>query len=218
MENLASIIAAFVMILLAIYIIYRSYLQLINPQMVELPLLGAVIAFISAIIAIALGIYKYLKGKKTKLGSVKLEAFNTIKDGLASELAVIALILSSYGYYTADAVVGFIISGIIVSIGFAAIKESSYMLIDACDGECLLKGVELKKIVENLDRIISAKIVRLRRTGPVLQGEIEIVVPNEMTINELNKIKKQIIKDITEKYSDIERITISAIPLNEESE
>lgn len=218
MENLASIIASFVMIILALYIIYRSYNQLIDPHPVELPLLGAVVAFIAAIIAIFLGVYKYIKSKKTNLGSVRLDAFNTIKDGFASGLAVIALILSSMGIFIADAIVGFIISGIIVSIGFAAIKESSYMLIDACDNECLIKGSELKKIAEELDQIKSAKVIRLRRAGPILQGEMEIIVLDEMTINELNKLKKQLKLKIREKYPDVERLTISAISSDQELE
>lgn len=217
MENLASIIAAFVMIILALYIMYRSYDQLINPHKVEMPILGAGVAMLAAIIAIALGFYKYLKGKKSKLSSVKLDALNTIKDGGASGLAVIALIFSSYGFYIADAVVGFIISGVIVSIGFAAIKESSYMLIDACDGECLIKGGGLKEIAENFNQVKSAQIVRLRRSGPILQGELEIIVPSEMTVSKLNGLKKQIRSEIKEKYPDIERLTISAISSDDES-
>ena len=148
MENLAAIGAAVVMIALAIYIIFRSYMQFIDPHPVQLPILGAAVAFIAALIAIALGVYKYVKGKKSKMSSVKLDAFNTIKDGTASGLAVIALILASMGFLIADAIVGFIIAGIIVTIGFSAIKESSYMLVDACDKECIDRTYSIKKIAE----------------------------------------------------------------------
>ena len=136
-ENLASIAAAIVMVVLAAYIGFRSYNQLINPHPVKLPIIGAVVALIAAFIALALGIYKYSKSRKSNMSSVKLEAFNTIKDGTASGLTVVALILSSYGYIAADAIAGFIIAAIIVTIGFASIKEASYMLVDACDKECI---------------------------------------------------------------------------------
>jgi len=212
MENLASIAAAIVMIALAIYIIIRSYNQLINPHPVKLPIIGAIVAFISAIIAIGLGLYKFYKGKKSKMGSIKLDAINTIKDGVASELAVVALILSSFGYYIADAIVGFIIAGIIVIIGFTAIKESSYTLVDACDGYCILQGSEVKKIAESVEGVISAHVVRLRRSGPVAQGEIEIKVPADMSVKELDEIRKKIIKLAKEKYPDIERLTVTALP------
>ena len=211
MENLASIAAAIVMMVLAGYIIFRSYNQLVDPHEVELPILGAIVASIAAIIAISLGLYKYRKGKKSKMGSVRLEAFNTIKDGTASGLAVVALIFDYYGYFIADAIVGFIIAGIIVSIGFAAMKESSYMLIDACDGFCLDQGATVKLIAEGVDGVDSAHVVRLRKSGPIFQGELEIKVKADMSMREVNKIKKEILKLVKVRYPDIERLTISAI-------
>jgi len=212
MENLASIGAAVVMIGLAIYIIFRSYMQYIDPHPVKLPILGAMVAFAAALIAVGLGIYKYIKGKKSKMGCVKLDAFNTIKDGIASGLTVIALIFASFGFYVADAIVGFIIAGIIVVIGFTAIKESSITLVDACDGYCLLQGDAVKKIAESVKGVKSAHVVRLRRSGPVAQGEIEIKVDGGMSVSELDNIRKKIQKLAIEKYPDIERLTVTALP------
>ena len=211
-ENLASIAAAIVMLVLAGYIVYRSYLQFINPVYVNLPILGAIVAFIAALIAWGLGFYKYIKGKNCNLNSVKLEGINTIKDGTSSFLVVVALILDYYGYHIADAIVGFIIAGIIVSIGFAAIKESSFMLIDACDGTCVLQGDAIKNIILNISGVKSVHMVRLRRSGPVAQGEIEIKVSADMSVAEFDSIRKKILKLIKEKYPDIERLTITAIP------
>lgn len=210
-ENIASMMAALVMFLLAGYIFYRSYIQFIDPQEIEMPLLGIVIALIAAVIAWGIGFQKLSRGKKSNLKSLRLEAMNTLKDGTASFLTVVALIISALGYPISDAIVGFIIAGIIVSIGFAAIKESGYILVDACDLECLNKADQLKNIVEAIDTIQGANIVRLRRTGPVLQGEIEIYLPDDLPLHEVNKVV-QIIKERAKKeYPDIDRLSI--IPL-----
>jgi len=211
-ENLASIAATILMFLLAGYIIIRSYNQLVNPQIVQLPFIGAIVAFIAAIIAIGLGTYKIIKGRRTKLSSVKLDAFNTIKDGTTSFLTVVALLLSSFGYNIADSLIGFIIAGIIVTIGFAAIKEAGYMLVDACDGDCLMYGLLIKTYAERVKGVQAAQVVRLRRTGPVIQGELEITVPGEMSVLELNKIQTEIIRVSSEKISELERLTITAVP------
>jgi cation diffusion facilitator family transporter len=209
MENLASALAAIIMIGLAIYIVFRSYNQLINPHPINTPILGALIAFIAAIIAIGLGIFKYLKGKKSKMKSVKLEAFNTIKDGTASGLTVVALILASMGFLIADAIVGFIIAGIIVTIGFSAIKESSYMLIDACDRECIDRSYTIKKIAEEVENVESAHLIRLRKSGPIYLGEIEINVSSDLNIREFNKIKNKIINKVRSIFPEVERLTIT---------
>ncbi len=210
MENLASGIAAIVMLGLAIYIIFRSVNQLLNPQPIETPLVGAILAFIAAIIALGLGFYKFRKSRKSKMGSVKLEAFNTIKDGTASGLTVIALILDSQGLFIADGIVGLIIAGIIITIGFAAIKESSYILIDACDGECVDRSFSIKQIAQDFREVKSAHIVRLRKSGPIYQGELEVEVPDDMTIKEFNTLKENISKKIREVFPEVERVTITA--------
>jgi len=211
MENLASITAAIVMMLLAGYIIFRSYNQFINPEEVKIPLLGAGVALLAAVSAISIGVYKHKKSRLTKFNSVKLEAFNTIKDGTASGLTVVALIFDYYGYYIADAIVGFIIAGIIVTIGFAAIKESSYMLVDACDSECIDRSYFIKKIAEEVNGVELANIVRLRRSGPIHQGEIEIKVSCDMKVREFNMIKNKIIEKVQQHFPDVEKLTITAM-------
>ncbi|UCG70848.1 MAG: cation transporter [Thermoplasmata archaeon] len=216
LENLAGVAAAIVMIALALYIIYRSYMQFTDPHDIEVPLLGAIIALLAALIAWGLGIQKFREWKQSNLSSVKLDAFNTIKDGSASFLAVIALIVSSYGYPVADAVVGFVIAAIIMTIGFATIKESSYVLVDACDENCVEQGQVMMKFVNNIDGVQSAKVVRLRRTGPVLQGEVEIHVPGDMSISDVDKIRHKIVKHLKETIPDIERMTVVALPVGEE--
>lgn len=215
-ENLASIAATIVMFLLAGYIIFRSYNQLVTPEEVQIPFIGAIVAFIAGFIAIGLGVYKGIKGRKSGMSSVKLDAFNTIKDGTTSFLTVVALVLSSFGYTIADSIIGFVIAGLIVTIGFAAIKEAGYMLVDACDGDCLMYGVLIKTYAERVKGVKSAQVVRLRRTGPVIQGELEISVPGEMTVSELNNIQSEIIKISSEKISELERLTITVVPFEKE--
>lgn len=216
LENLASIAATIVMFLLAGYIIFRSYTQLVNPGQIQLPFIGAIVAFIAGLIAISLGLYKIIKSKTSAMSSVKLDAFNTIKDGTTSFLTVVALILSSFGYTIADSIIGFVIAGLIVTIGFAAIKEAGYMLVDACDGDCLMYSVLIKTYAERVKGVRSAQVVRLRRTGPVIQGELEIMVPGEMTVFELNQIQSEIIKISTEKITELERLTITVVPFEKE--
>ena len=146
------------------------------------------------------------------MSSVKVDAVNTIKDGTTSFLTVAALVLSSFGFTTADSIIGFIIGGLILTIGFAAIKESGYMLLDACDGDCLMYGVLIKTYAERVPGVKTAQVVRLRRTGPVIQGELEITVPGEMTVSELNKIQSEIIRISREKISELERLTVTVVP------
>jgi len=189
LENLASIVAAVMMVMLASYISWRSYQQLIDPHPVESPILGMILASVAALGAIIIGIIKFIVARKTSLGSAKLEAFNTIKDGAASVTAVIALALTKFGYELADAIAGFIIALVVLSIAFAAIKESSLMLVDACNKSCVDHGLVLRKIMRHFPQIKSSNMVKLRQSGPYYQGELHIEVPEKMTIGQVDRLK-----------------------------
>lgn len=217
-ENLASVGAAMVMMGLASYIVYRAYMQLVNPHPVSVPLLGAVVALLAALVAWGMGIEKYMRGKRMGLSSLKLDAINTIKDGTSSFLAVIALVVSARGYPVADAVAGFVIAAIIVSIGFATVKEASFVLVDACDADCFLKRQEIQAIAEGVSGVEKGRVARLRRTGPVIQGEIEIEVPEGMTVKEVHEIRTQIQNLVKDRFSDMEHLTVVAVPRLSDSE
>lgn len=213
LENLASVAAAGVMMVLAAFISYRAYNQLINPHDIYLPFIGALVALIAAVSAWGIGLHKYMKGRNLGLSSLKLDAINTLKDGTASFLAVVALVLSAQGYVVADAIAGFIIAAIIVSIGFATIKEAGYMLVDACDTECSFKGEEIRSLAQSLPAVKSAHVIRLRWTGPVIQGEIEIEVVGNMTVREADNLRLKIQEMVKTQFPNVERLTVIAVPL-----
>lgn len=211
-ENLASLAAAIVMFILATYIIVRSYYALVSPQPVQVPLLGAVIAGVSAVVALSLGFVKMRSSKRSLLGSARLDAVNTIKDGTTSTLTVLTLYLESVGY-NFDPYVGFILAGIIYFVGIAAIKESGLVLLDACDGECLDLGMVLRRIALNIPGVKEAHVVRLRRTGPVFFGEVEVSVSRSMTVEEFEAIRAQITEQTKEKMPEIEHLAIESKPV-----
>ncbi len=217
LENLASIVAAIVMLLLASYIFYRSYNQFIDPHDVEAPLLGSVVAFIAGAVTLVFGYLKYQEGKKLNLSSLKLEVFNTFKDAGASFLAVIALMVAAAGYPVADAVVGFIIAFIILGIGFAAIKEASLMLVDACDEDCNSNRTIMVNLANSIEGIETSRVVRLRRSGPVLLGELVVEVDPQMTVKEMATITATLKEELDATIDNIENVAISVMPASEGS-
>ncbi len=214
-ENLASIAAAGVMIALAAYIIIRSYARLKSPPEIETPILGAAVALVAALTAWGLGIRKYLRGRESNMSSVRLEAFNTMKDGTASFLAVIALVLASVGYPAADAIVGFIIAGVIITIGFAAMREASLTLVDACDEFCMDRGLALRMLAEGIEGVHAARVVRLRKTGPVIQGEIEVAVSPEMSVVDFDRIRSEIQGIVRSRFPEFAKLLVSSHPHRE---
>ena len=213
-ENLASLAAAIVMFILATYIIVRSYYQMLSPQPVQAPMLGAVVAAASAVVALGLGAYKYRLGKRSKLSSARLEAVNTIKDGTTSSLTVLTLLLVSVGY-NFDPYVGFILAAIIYTVGVAAVRESGFILLDACDGQCMTLGGVIQKVAMLIPEVQKARVVRLRQTGPVFFGEIELTVPRSMTVQEFEAIREEVVARAKERMPSIEHLSVVSRPADE---
>jgi len=210
-ETIGSVMAAILMLFLAVYIGYRSYDQLVNPHALQLPLLGAGVALSVSIITAALGVYKLREGKKTGLLSVKLDAKNTLKDAATSFLVVIALVFSSLGFPVADAVVGFIVAVIILHLGFTEIKESTNLLVDACTS-CSLEQSYISGIAEEFKGVRRARDVKLRRSGSVLLGELEIEMDGSMTVEQADRISSDIRRLARDKIPELERLTITTVP------
>src|SRR5438093_12869817 len=70
---------------------------------------------------------------KYNLLSLKTDAKNSIKDGSASVLGFLSvLIATQFGFLQADAIGGLVIAGFICSVAYAASKRASLILCDAC--------------------------------------------------------------------------------------
>ena len=103
-----------------------------------------------------------------------------------------------------------VIAIIIVFIGVAAIKESSFMLIDACNGECIDIKTSIQQLAEKHAQVISARVEGLRKSGPIYQGELEIIVSEDMTMKKFHDLKSELQKTIQSIFPEIHRITISS--------
>jgi divalent metal cation (Fe/Co/Zn/Cd) transporter len=70
-------------------------------------------------------------------------------------------------------------------------------------------------LAEQLDGVEAARVVRLRRTGPVFQGEVEVAVASTMTIEEFQEVSSRITSISREKFPEVERLTVTPHPHHE---
>jgi len=103
-------------------------------------------------------------------------------------------------------------AGVIYSVGVAAIKESGFVLLDACDGECVSLGMVVRQVALGIPGVSAAHVVRLRPTGPVFFGEIELTVPREMTVERFDAIRLEFSRRVKERAPEIESLSVVARP------
>ena len=89
------------------------------------------------------------------------------------------------------------------------------MLVDACDNTCVDRGLVLRNIMHHFPEVKASRMVKLRPTGPYLQGDMVIEVPEDMTIKEVDELKKDMVVWAEKKIPNLHNLTITAMAHDE---
>jgi divalent metal cation (Fe/Co/Zn/Cd) transporter len=148
---------------------------------------------------------------KYNLLSLKTDAKNSIKDGSASVIGFLSvLIASQFGLVQMDAIGGMIIAGYIFSVSYISLKQSSLILVDSWQNPKLTDMV--KHIVEEKfkEENIRVKSVLLRPAGAMAQAEVHLEIDGNKKLADVELLLVMIEMSIRSQIPAIARI--SSIP------
>ncbi len=205
-ESFVAFVGAIGLIGIAVAVFYRSYLVFLDPKPLNLPVLALAVLLIAGTISLYRAFQMRKIARKYNILSLKLDAYNAIKDGSASFLVFFTVLASSLGFLQMDAVGGMAVAILILLVSYVVIKESSLVLLDAYHNPVLVE--EIRKIAEDLG--VRVKDILLRAAGPYIQTEIHIEVEGSMTVNQLDKIKTQIENGVKQKFDGVQRVVVTA--------
>ena len=184
-ESFAAMVASIGMIAIGAFIAYHSYEGFVNPREIEHPLLTMIVLGIAGGISLHRAFQMRHIANKYNLLSLKTDAKNSIKDGSASVLGFLSvLIATQFGFLQADAIGGMIIAGFIFSVAYVSLKQSSLILVDAWYNPA--SAGYMKKLVEQKfegDAIVRS--VKLRQTGIISRAEIHLDMDGDKSLNEV---------------------------------
>ncbi len=204
-ESLSALIVSIGMIGMAGYIFYHSYTTFLKPKEISY----APVALVTLLGAGTVSLYRAFQmnsiANKFGLLSLRTDAKNSIKDGTSS-FVVFASVLGAavLGIDQLDAVGGMIISLYIVMVAYDAIKESSLILLDACESPEIIHV--LTKALETVDGVRGVSSIRLRPSGPFVTGIISVLVDESQTIAGTERIREkllEIVRTIVEPVGEV---------------
>ena len=184
-ESFATMIAAIVMIIIGSFIVYHSYEGLIHPEEIKQPLLTMVVLAIAGGISLHRAFQMRSIANKYNLLSLKTDAKNSIKDGSASVLGFLSvLIATQFGFLQADAIGGLVIAGFIFSVAYVSLKQSSLILVDAWHNP--VSGDYIKRLIEQkFEAEVRVRSIKLRQTGIISRAEIHLEMDGNKPLNEV---------------------------------
>jgi cation diffusion facilitator family transporter len=210
-ESFAALIAAIGMVAIGGFILYHSYEALISPRVIQQPVLTMVVLAGAAGVSLHRAFQMNTIANKYNLLSLKTDAKNSIKDGSASIIGFVSvLVASQFGFLQMDAIGGIIIAGYIFSVSYISLKQSSLILVDSWQNPRITEMVT--KIVEEKfkDENVRVKSVFLRPAGAQAQAEVHLEVDGNKRLADVELLLVKIEMAIRSQIPVIGRI--SSIP------
>lgn len=197
------------MVIAATVLIYHSYLRLNEPQTIILPEVAIIALLISGLVSLYLSLKMAKVSQKSKILSLRASAYNIVKDTSATFLVLVAVLASALGLSYMDAVGGIIIGGYIYSVAYVSIKEASLILMDVWRRPELSE--EIKHLLESGHQVEVIDI-KLRGAGASIMGIIDIAADGNLTLYQVDEIKKRIVKELKEHIEGLWSITVDVHP------
>lgn len=187
-ESFAAMIASIGMIAIGLFIAYHSYEGLIHPREIQQPLATMIVLGVAGGISLHRAFQMRRIAHKYNLLSLKTDAKNSIKDGSASVLGFVSvLIATQFGFLQADAIGGMIIAGFIFSVAYVSLKQSSLILVDAWYNPASA-GYMKRLVEEKFDGDVTVRSVKLRQTGMVSRAEIHLDMDGNKSLNDVELV------------------------------
>ena len=201
-EYIYSMLISISMILMALFILKDSFMSLINGKTYDFSIWLIVVCVITIIIKFCLYMYTNKIYKKYNNLLVKANSRDHFNDMIITSVNLISCVLSIYGIYFLDGVVGIIISCWIIYTSIKLFIESYNVLMDMS-----ISAETKSEVYEIIDRHKEIKRVIHFNSTPVgykYQISFTIYVDGNMSTFDshdiANKLEKEIIKEIDEIY------------------
>jgi cation diffusion facilitator family transporter len=133
-ESFAALIAAIGMIVMGSIILYHSSgsLLLQHKHEIHQPVLTMIVLAAASVISLYRAIQMRNIANRHNLLSLRTDAKNSIKDGSASVVGFLSILIATqFGFSQMDAIGGIIIAGYIFSVAYVSLKQSSLILVDS---------------------------------------------------------------------------------------
>jgi len=211
-ETFSSMIAAVIMSILGVVILYESYQVFLVAKRIVNAEIAMTVALSAAAIAMIQSLYKIRAAKRFDSLALKTDAYNSVKDFLTSMTAFFGIAFSYYlGIVQTDSIAGMIIAFFVFTVSYTTIKEASLVLMDACSCTDILSDIE--NIAKTTAHVRGVHDIRLRKLGPYVVGDMHIEVDGNMSVNEAHKLITQIEEKIKKEFDEVTEIKVKIEPL-----
>lgn len=209
-ETLASLAVSIMIFASGFEILWESVRRLYTPKVISYPLLALAAAAASAAVLLLLARYKRRIGTEIGSRSLTSDSQHSMVDVYSSLLVFVGVLVSHYWHPLVEAAVALIVGAYVIKTGVWFAKDAALVLMDACLSP--EKAETVKKIAAEVPGVEGVHGLKLRRSGPVVFGEMHVEVKDEMPMEKAHEITDTIEERVKEAVNDIESLTVHMEP------
>lgn len=207
-EYIFSLFISLSMIFVALKLIYDSVISLFNPKEISIPNLAIIVCIITITIKLILFVYTRFLSKRTDSILIKALKQDHRNDCIVTTFTLISIILSMFGIYWFDGIVGIGISILICITGIKLFIDSYNVLMDSSmDDETKQKILD---IVKNYPSIQKINHLTSKPVGYKYLISISIYVDGNMSTFDSHQIADKLEKEL----NSLDSVYLSIIHVN----
>ncbi len=212
-ENLATLIVIGFLFYAAYEVFISSYHHLFQLPDIKIPLVALAVSLFSSLISYFIAYYEIKVGRKINSQSLIANGQESKTDVWSSLLVFVGILMSYFKVLYVEAVIGILLSFLIMKIAVENLKITVYALMDASPDKELEDN--LRRMIKK-HRIKALNSLKLRQSGPFIFGDAEISLSKAVDVSRANSIVNSIREEIMKRFPKIESFTITVKPFTPE--
>ena len=196
-ESLGGLIGGIVIFLIACFFIYESINRLQSPPPNILP---GLFAIIGGLYTIGIDFFRIILLRRSikKIGGSTLKAdfYHAFMDLGSTLVAIIGIVLVSYGLYFGDFVAALILGGLLAILSVKLVYKTALDLTDIISPE-MVKNV--REIAILTEEVIDAGPILMRKSGDIIFADITISLRGDTSFEKAHEISVSVEKNIKNK-------------------
>jgi cation diffusion facilitator family transporter len=199
-ESLGGLIGGIVIFLIACFFIYESINRLQSPPPNILP---GLFAIIGGLYTIGIDFFRIILLRKSikKIGGATLKAdfYHAFMDLGSTLVAIVGIILVSYGLYFGDFVAALILGGLLAILSVKLVYKTALDLTDVISPEL---GKNVKEMSISTEGVIDAGPILMRRSGDTIFADVTISLRGDTSFEKAHEISVSVEKNIKKKITN----------------
>lgn len=197
-EHITTLIVCILLFGVGLGFLKESYNKLINPGITEYNVVVLVLMIVCAIAKEWLYDFSKFLGIKINSQALIADAWHHRSDAIASLLIGIALYGTKLGFNNIDAILGIIVSFMIIYTGYDLIKDCLSEIIGKAPSEDFLKVIEDSAL--SVDGVKDVHNIQVHQYGTNKYVNLHIKIDSDLTVLESHDIADSVEKKLNNKH------------------